>query len=193
MIKLMNILLEAKQIGLIYHFTSLENLENILKTNILESTSLNPPEMKKLLPKYATQVVSTTRDKYFYKHPKIDNRSLNHGDNYIHCAIILDGNKLSNNYSAMAFDYVGFIDPDEEFQEAYKHNINLTGKEFYGDESETIFLGKRIERDKGIKPIIPYIIQVNIYLIASSIDEEYAEEIIKKLKRLNIKVKYIYD
>ena len=41
MIKLIDILNEAKQVGLLYHYTSVDGLKNILQSNQLKSSEEN--------------------------------------------------------------------------------------------------------------------------------------------------------
>jgi len=86
--KLLNIS-EAKQVGNIYHFTYISNMLLILKNNKLESTwSLDTENFS----------ISFTRNKNFKK------------SNYIvkvprECALVLDGDKLSENYRIYPIEY----------------------------------------------------------------------------------------
>jgi hypothetical protein len=86
MIKLIDILNEAKQVGTLYHFTNTYNLLDILKTNKLEGSRTDNG-----------YVVSLTRDKDLLQINKSFNLRLNNTKG-IDCRIKIDGNKLSNNY-----------------------------------------------------------------------------------------------
>lgn len=76
-----NILQEAKQVGTLYHSTTLKGLINILQTNTIKSS--------------LETGISFTRNKNFIynNHPFI---------------LVLDGDKLSENYKVQPFDYAPF-------------------------------------------------------------------------------------
>lgn len=76
MIKLIDILKEAKQVGTLYHFTDDNGLRGILKTNELWASETNASH------------VSLTRDKNGWHVGTLDNIF----------RISLDGNKISNKY-----------------------------------------------------------------------------------------------
>ena len=59
MIKLVDLLLEAKQVGPIYHFTSFDSLKNILQSNTIKGSWGNQDVKGKY--------VSVTRDKNLWK------------------------------------------------------------------------------------------------------------------------------
>lgn len=83
---------EAKQIGILYHFTSIKNLILIIKNNQLLG---------------AINGISTTRDKFGWKHMTTIAGN--------QCAIILDGDKISNNYKI--FPYQDLSDKYSDEQE----------------------------------------------------------------------------
>jgi hypothetical protein len=85
MIKLLNILKEAKQVGILYHFTPFKGILGILKTNILKVGDDSNFETGG-----NTGNISLTRDKNL---------------NYFNYRITLDGNKLSNNYKITPYSY----------------------------------------------------------------------------------------
>jgi hypothetical protein len=85
MIKLLDILREAKQAGTLYHYTTILSLLKILDSNVLGDESLG---------KYAT--VSLTRDKNFHKRTSIIPTE---------CCIVIDGDKLSNNYKIVPYQW----------------------------------------------------------------------------------------
>ena len=85
MIKFLDILKEAKQVGTLYHYTPILSLLKILKSNTLGDESLG---------KYST--VSLTRDKNFHKRTKIIPSE---------SRIVIDGDKLSNNYKIKPYQW----------------------------------------------------------------------------------------
>jgi len=79
---------EGKQVGLLYHFTSTNSLDKILKDNKINGSFMYEVGDKEL---YG---VSTTR-----------NKNLNYDLQRNNVRITLDGNKLSNNYKITPRDY----------------------------------------------------------------------------------------
>ena len=73
-------IIEGKQVGTLYHFTSLVNLFKILDDNVLRSSESNG-------------YLSLTRD--FYSHKTIART--------YSCCLVLDGDKISNNYKLEPF------------------------------------------------------------------------------------------
>jgi hypothetical protein len=96
-LELTNILKEAKQVGNIYHFTELKNLEPILRTNTIKVSGENTNDVIKF--------VSLTRN---YKLP---DTSIYFGNDY-NVRFVLDGDKLSQNISITPFQ-----DPNYEYKE----------------------------------------------------------------------------
>ena len=92
MIKLLDILNEAKQVGLLYHYTSVDGLKNILQSNQLKSSEEN--YMGNDL-----NFISFTRNKNFDK----KGQKFNVKTDY---RITLDGDKLSNRYKIKPFAYI---------------------------------------------------------------------------------------
>lgn len=104
MIKLKDILQEAKQVGILYHFTSLDALELILKQNLMKGSWGNSD----LKGKY----ISVTRDKNLYKsYPNL-------GAEELDLAIVFDGNKLSNKYKIRPYRYEPYRELDKTGSEA---------------------------------------------------------------------------
>jgi hypothetical protein len=85
MIKLLDILKEAKQVGILYHFTDIDGLLGILETNELWSSETNANH------------VSLTRDKQGWHVGTLDNAF----------RISLDGNKISNKYKIRPYSWDG--------------------------------------------------------------------------------------
>jgi hypothetical protein len=76
---------EGKQVGIVYHYTTILSLLKILDTDILGDQSLG---------KYAT--VSLTRDKNFHERTKIIPTE---------CRIVIDGTGLSNRYKIEPYQW----------------------------------------------------------------------------------------
>jgi hypothetical protein len=87
MIKLLDILKEAKQVGILYHWTSLKNLKDIIKTNIIRPTDSGFDD--------EDNWVSLTRSKN--KHQFGISEASD-------CVIVLNGDKLSNNYKIKPYN-----------------------------------------------------------------------------------------
>jgi hypothetical protein len=99
MIKLKNLLGEAKQVGLLYHFTSLDSLKRIVEEDLMRGSWGNSD----LKGKY----ISVTRDKNLYKnYPNL-------GAEELHLAIVFDGDKLSNKYKIRPYMYEPYRDLDK--------------------------------------------------------------------------------
>lgn len=102
------ILNESKQVGILYHYTSPENIEDILKNGIRFSSP-----QKEISNKY---FISTTRKKQNWKHQTL---------------IILDGNKISEKYKIIPIQASTYIDKpsDEWFKQVGVKIDSLGGSE----------------------------------------------------------------
>lgn len=141
MIKLLDILYEAKQVGNIYHFTPLHNI-----TQMLGQGYIRPNEEKQ---------ISTTRD------AKSDVYIFLGEENNV-ARLMLDGNKISNNYQIKPF----------------KHFQDTGGKDEY--EEQIIINGKNFN-------FIPYLKRIDLFIINSK-DKEISK-VIKILQKANIPYK----
>jgi hypothetical protein len=167
MIKLIDLLKEAKSVGILYHYTRLSSLIKIINTNTLISHLLNDGDFDdigggeddEMEGKY---YISFTRDKNFHKDQE---REIAGTD----CRIVIDGNKLSNNYK---------IQPtaEQHYQRKYQ-----------GSESE-----ERITKDKyfEINNLDNYIIQFDIFL--DEINTRRDLERIKNIINLSDKVHFLF-
>jgi hypothetical protein len=132
MIKLLDILKEAKQVGVLYHWTSFNSLIKILKSNELKANvtgDYNSVDfrIKSNSPTSIKPHVSFTRSK---------NKTF--GNDHIYalpCALEIDGDKLSNNYKIFPYSMTDnpkikagqYIDPNKEedtYQAEYEERIN---------------------------------------------------------------------
>lgn len=82
-------LIERKQVGTLYHFTYLDNLVNIVKTNELRSGSKEPYKQKH------TNYISFTRSRNFENEIGFE----------AECRLVIDGDKLSDKYHIEPFNY----------------------------------------------------------------------------------------
>ena len=130
---------EGKQVGIVYHFTSLNLSLEILKTDLLKAG--NPTQRD-----FSTRTVSTTRNKNFSK-----NKPNNTGV-YTEICFVLDGNKLSNRYQSAPFD--------DSVERGGK--VNYFSRDRWGDEYEEIWYGQSIQNDRGFKNLKSYILKIII-------------------------------
>jgi len=87
---------ESKNYGLLYHYTSIENLLRILDEKRLYSFYISSEVRKSLKYNY---YISTTRNNLFHK-------TTHHlAKKKLQCRLVLDGNEISNNYKIVPFNY----------------------------------------------------------------------------------------
>ena len=114
MIKLKDILKEAKQVGIIYHYTTFEAGLKILKLNQMKSFEAADSTRSK--PIYG---VSFTRDKRFHNKHNIGFDVSSFGQRP-QVRFTVDGDKLSNNYKIQPYAQIGgsgrFEKQHEEFE-----------------------------------------------------------------------------
>ena len=115
---------EAKQVGILYHWTSLKNLEDIIKTNIIRPTYSEFDD--------EDNGVSLTRSKNKHQFGIAEAAD---------CVIVLDGDKLSNNYK---------IKPYNDTETAQYDDFGIF------DEMEERLLG-------AIKNLNKYIVKIILY------------------------------
>lgn len=102
-------LFEAKQVGLLYHFTSIENLLSILKHNRLNAFLYMPGNR-------AQVGISFTRNQHFNERKWFSLGGSGHSE-HLDCSIQVDGNKLSNNYKFVPYNFAPST-PKYEFDES---------------------------------------------------------------------------
>ena len=131
---------EGKQVGLLYHITTPEKLKKILDSNTLKGSyiSWDGGDTDFL-------GISTTRNKNFL-----------YGDNKIQ--IVLNGDKISNNYKIQPYDYWG-------------REYNIPDEPQIKDEDEEII---KVGKD-GLKNVKNYIIKINDF--TDSLNENILNEI----------------
>jgi hypothetical protein len=151
MIKLKDIIFEAKQVGIIYHYTSNDGLKDILQSNQLNAS----------IEHYLGNdlyYISFTRNKNFHKkganwNVKTDYR------------LTIDGDKLSNQYKIQPFAYVPGWDYtdnweydwlEDESEAERKAFFDATGK--YDEQEERIFFKNK---NNSILDIKKYILAID--------------------------------
>lgn len=89
--KLLNLILEAKQVGKLYHFTSIKNLKRIKECDCLigRRYGINADR--------GSYFISTTRDKNLHKSFPVGVA--------VEVRITLDGDKLSDKYKIFPFNF----------------------------------------------------------------------------------------
>jgi hypothetical protein len=107
---------EAKQVGIIYHYTMLDRLKNIIESNTLESSY--PEDTGSTHKDHSGPAISFTRTKY--KPQSIVTNESN-------AALVIDGNKLSNNYKLIPFQDSEILD-DEMEERIYNKDITNLDK-----------------------------------------------------------------
>jgi hypothetical protein len=92
--------LEAKQVGILYHYTLIKNAINIAEENRILA---NPD-----------RGISFTRNKHFHKN--------GHGISGVECRFVIDGDKLSHRYKLTPFNDLS-IQPSTKYgKEGYRHD-----------------------------------------------------------------------
>lgn len=107
MIKLINLLNEGKQVGILYHFTRTGELISILENNILK----------------ASNMWATNDDLRSFNSFTRNKNGWNVGGFPTDVRITLDGNKLSNKYRIQPFNMNFGVDEMEE--RIYKDILNI--------------------------------------------------------------------
>jgi len=139
MIKLLNILKEineGKQVGDLYHFTTMKSLPNILKFDCLKDRTASGQE--KIFDK-KRYYISFTRNKDFDKVAQIFGlrTGINFKNSGCACRIKLNGNKISNNFSVEPARDSVFSSDDSSSKWSKTPKVIKKGKKYYSaDESE---------------------------------------------------------
>jgi hypothetical protein len=180
MIKLKNILKEAKQVGIIYHYTTFENGLKILQSNELKGSEAADSTNAK--PVFA---ISFTRDKRFHDNHVVGFEESSFG-NTPQLRLTLDGNKLSNRFKVQPYSQGGAFSKDRKGFEAEERVIS--------DKIITIPLSDYLI---SVDLLIEYKKPSNKYDIIGIVDyEEYAPlraKIIKFAQDKNIPINLIIN
>ena len=127
---------EAKQVGVLYHYTKFERLFDIIKQNQLTGTDKVP-------------YVSFTRDKNFHAKGQHGSRL---GIVVNECRFVIDGDKLSHRYKLEPYDYFGGDEPGSNKVDTSTGDVTHKGS---WDEQEERTL-------KPINDIKNYIIKIKL-------------------------------
>jgi hypothetical protein len=171
--KLLNLLkeliLEAKQVGNLYHFTPIYYCIEILKSQYIQPNDENQ--------------ISTTR------YANSNTGFISHSDTNIMCRIMLDGDKVSNKYKIRGYVHPSDIDTsygddknlDYEKREDFLKRKGAKGK--YAEEG--------IETKGQRFYLLPYIKRIDIFIEGESNKKEqkYLETLKELLDKMNIPYK----
>lgn len=107
---------EAKQVGILYHYTTIGNALKITRDNRLNRSFDTDENM---------DFISFTRDKNFHT---VEDR-ITSGITGLDCRFVVDGDKLTNNYKIKPYDYYkGEYENDELYNE---YEERVIGKDIY--------------------------------------------------------------
>lgn len=130
---------ESKQVGIIYHYTSIDSMFSILNDD-----NINPS-----FPDKTGYYISFTRDKNFL------NRNFNLiGNGEINCRFVVDGNKISNNYKVEPYDYFAHI-------KLKSLNTSKRGTIDYSDEQEERLY---LKSENSKFPVFKYTIKIELLM-----------------------------
>ena len=118
MIRLIDLLKEAKQVGTIYHYSTFEAGLKILKSNQLKSS--HAADSTNAKPVFA---VSFTRDKRFHDNHVVDFRRSSFG-NTAQLRFTINGDKLSNKFKVQPYSQQGPFSKDKKGFEAEERVIS---------------------------------------------------------------------
>lgn len=139
MIKLINLLNEGKQVGILYHYTN--NLEAILSSNKLRQNNTNYGDDDEFDdPIDDRSYISFTRYNHLDRNNNIRNIHLNSYSYGIPNEVLdratalikIDGNKLSNNYKIQPFKDKRWEEDNETEERIYNTDINNLNKYIIG-------------------------------------------------------------
>jgi hypothetical protein len=166
MIKLVELLkeiTEGKQVGDVYHFTSMDNLKKILKSKIL-------------IPSKERKYISFTRNKNL---ATLENEKRD-------VKITIDGNKLSTKYKIIPYTQTS---PETKFDDyLFKRNPNIFKKSDESFEAEVII---PVEKYNNKIDILPYIKQIDITDYNFIKDRPLNNTEKKEFKKYNIPINFI--
>jgi len=132
MLKLIDILIESKQVGILYHNTSVDRAKKILETNkfeaflndsnILTDFRYQTPGKDFLITPFGPIVT----DRYKHKKYVSFTRNKFYIRTFDNVQFIIDGNKLSENYKIVPYSQFGGREHDESEERVYKDINNLS-------------------------------------------------------------------
>ena len=156
-------LFSGKQVGTLYHYTSILACRGILKTNFLKGFTVENPAHLSIyeagldIPKNIHGIVSFTRDKNFHR---VVRALIN-----TQVRFVVDGDKLSNNYKIVPFDYFSnavssIWDTPKSEQPNFKKHLNSFLNEMdISDEQEEVLLLRKGQ--EGITGFLDYVMRLD--------------------------------
>lgn len=147
---------EAKQVGILYHYTALFRLPRIIAENKLGFES--------------AKYVSFTRDKHFHKHYR-------EGIEVEECRFVIDGDKLSENYRILPYNYFG----DKSQTGIGPYASSRPHQKTYDEQEERI--------SKQVTNLKNYVIKIQIF--KKMLDRIFSTDIDRKFYLDNIDTKFI--
>jgi hypothetical protein len=149
LIKILKEVVEAKQAGTLYHFTSTDNAVEIADGNFLKTSSGKTKRNRARGGNKVQRIktISLTRNKNF------NNSGMASTIGGMEICFVIDGNKLSNHYKINPFHDFEFSNPD--------HYEDDSDRQFR-DEDEEIVWGSKIDRHNGIRNLNSYVKEVVI-------------------------------
>jgi hypothetical protein len=162
MIKLTDLLKEAKQVGTLYHFTSLNNLKPILESGILMSTK-------------GRKYISFTRNK------NLSNLGVENSQ----VRLTINGDDLSNKYKLIPYAQTKPENPTDAY--LFKSNPKIFNKSEPTFEAEVVI---PIEKYDNKVDILPYIERIDIIDRNYIKDRPLNSEEKKQFEKYNIPINY---
>ena len=159
------LVLESKNIGNLYHFTSFSGAIEILKSMYLKSSYISDYNTDYYLVDKYESYISFTRNPNLHNHLNLNQKK--EGNIKFNVRLTFDGNKLSHKYKLKSYD-----DNYEHHRIYNKYDINKNKKNLIkrntdiGDEME-----ERLYLNSNFLNIKDYLLKVDIYQITSPILE----------------------
>jgi hypothetical protein len=179
MIKLLDLLFEAKKVGILYHWTDLENLISILKSNTLRA---NVTEGYKGLD-FRTKINPELNIKPHVSFTRMKGKT--YGNNKIFalgCALEIDGDKLSNNYKIVPYSMFNY-----HKSKAGEYIDDYENAQYMAEYEERIY--KNIT---NIKNYIRYII-LDGRLLGLDNSFETISDAVEYIEYLGVPIKYVKE
>jgi hypothetical protein len=179
MIKLIDLLNEYKNVGVLYHFTNIPSLNSIIKDNKLISSSYLSRSIRKKGEENKTISFTRNKDLGFKEDIYL-------GAGTPNVRIMIDGDKLSNNYKIEPFNFFNF---------KTKHSPS----DLEAEEEERVIFNKDSIKDyidNFDKYVIYYDIFIDQFINNENINKVVIEkiiDIIDFISRKTSKIRFFYN
>jgi len=167
--KMINKVQEAKQVGIVYHFTTIDGIKNILENPIDKGCEIFTFISR-------NKHFSTTRDFMLTNNPNGDFNVSTHN-----IRIAFDGNKLSNKYKVKPIN--GLIDDKDKIFGVDKNKYRVKHK----SEKEEVLCPFYSKGERHPFKLKDYVLEVQIYQHNLENAEEIYDYIVEFLKDKKIK------